>query len=225
MVARVLALSVDQAFVGTYQVTSTVVYLNQFLGYLRPRGREVQITHQLEESVMKRIANRISAGVNAIGSSARLVDWLLVQGWVVTALAQAVALKIIAHTTGVFFYLKNSLDILEEINEVSGYLLQSERIDQYKPSVKNSMKVYKYSQWAAYIAGIYLGAYSGVQLGILVTGAVFIAPVTLNMFLTIGCVCLIVSVILRFGATEAIETLQRLRSTSGTRKCTFYASQ
>jgi len=215
----------EQIFVGGCQVAFAATYTGQFIKYLRPAEVDVSEILQPQQTERDRAVQRICSGMNAIGGIARLVDWVIDQKWFVIAKAGGIALKIIGHIAGVFFYLKNSIDILDNLTEVEGFLGMPERMRQsYHPTIVSGIEVYRYSLYMDLFANVVLSFYSGVQVCVVFGGAVLITPATLNLILLAGCAALIGSMILRFGAHDGIERLDFIRSTAAppVRRWTFW---
>ena|SRR3990167_6219813 len=220
-----MAAIAEQVFIGGCHATFVATYTGQFIKYLRPAKAVASEILQPEETERDRAVKKICAGANAIGSAARLVDWVVDQKWFTIATAEAIALKIIGHIAGVFFYLKNALETLDNLIEVEMLMDMPERMRQsYHPSIVSGIEVYRYSLYIDLFANVMLGVYSGLQLGIAFGGTILVAPAVLEALLLAGCVALIGSMILRFGATDGIERLDFIKSTAAppVRRWTYF---
>lgn len=205
-------LSVEQAFVGSCQVGQAAWYSYEFVKYLYPKKLEVQSALQLEESDRDRIVNRICSSVNVVGAMARLGDWIVEQKWVVIGAVQTIALKMMAHITGIFYYLKESLSVIDTLNELDELTSSEERMTTYSLAVKDSLEVYKYAEWTRLFSNIIFVVTSVAEVAFLITGVVFLSPAILNIMLVTGFACWIGAWILRKNSGIAEEKLDFARA-------------
>ncbi len=195
--------SLEQLFIGSYHVGVSTAYSVQFVNYLLPKKLNVQRNLTPQETVPGRFFNRISSGVNLLGGLARFGDWVLLQKWFFVSLVQAIALKIIAHGTGLFYYFNKALDASKAINKIESIMNSRVLMVSCAPLERNALQVRKYAEWANLFSNIIFCSYSGIELASLITGAVILTPTLLNILLVVGFVALAAFLVFRMSSRPA----------------------
>ncbi len=208
---------VENIFNVTCHSGVAAVHLAQVIKYSMQPKESVHQTLGFKESARERSGILIVSSINMAGGVARLGDWIVSQKWVMASAASAVALKVIAHITGVFYYFKRALDTLDALQLIENFSNDYRAMVHLTPSMLDALEVQKFAEWAALFSNIILGLYSGIELTGLIAGAVFLSPVVLNLLLTAGFVCLVGSVVFRFSSGEAVSLIERYKATSGQR--------
>lgn len=205
---------VENAFNVTCHAAVASVHLAQVVKYSMQPKESVHQVLGFKESARDRSLILVASTINMVGGFARLGDWIVTREWVVIAAAQAVALKIIAHITGVFYYFKKALDALDALELIENFTMDDRAMIQLNQSMKDSLEVQKFAEWATLFSNIILGLYSGIELGALITGVVLFSPAVLNLLITAGFVSLVSSIFFRFSSGAAVSLLERYKATS-----------
>ncbi len=205
----------EKAFIGTCHVVVASVYSVQFVSYLMPNTETLHRELGLKESARDRVENGVFSGINMVASFARLGDWVITQKWIVVAVVQIIALKMIAHIAGVFSYFKRSLDAVEALEEIERITSNFVVITNLNRHERDSLEVRKFAEWATLFSNTFLAVYSGVELAGLITGAILFSPVVLNLLLTAGFVSFAASMLFKFSSEPACRLIERYRANSG----------
>jgi hypothetical protein len=209
--------SLEQLFIGSCHVGVSTAYAVQFVNYLCPKKLTVQRNLTPQETAPGRLFNRISSGVNLLGGLARFGDWILLQKWAFVPFVQAVALKIIAHGTGVFYYFNKALDASKAINKIEAIMNSPVLMISCTPLERNALHVRKYAEWANLFSNIVLATYSGVQLASLITGVVVLSTPILNILLVVGFVSMAVFWVFRMKSNPSMRVINFFDASMGER--------
>ncbi len=205
---------VENTFNVTCHAAVASVHLAQVVKYSMQPKESVHQVLGFKENARDRSLILVASTINMIGGFARLGDWIVTREWIVVAAVQAVALKMLAHITGVFYYFKRALDTLDALRVIENFTKDDRAMIQLDQSMLDSLEVQKFAEWASLFSNIILGLYSGIELGALITGAVLFSPAVLNLLLTAGFVCLVGSILFRFSSGEAVSLIERYKATS-----------
>ena len=139
----------------------------------------------------------LSMAIEAAGAAARVVDWGIEQRWLVTGLIQIISIKIIAHTAGIIYCISHAMPILDELWELEQIPDQTARAWD----VLDQKELIYASRMLELFFNIVFSVHSGIQLGYVLLGVVWVTPATMSLLMIAGIVSYVGAILLKWSVS------------------------